>query len=132
MPKTYPSKPLNIIIADRNKIYSLALKTMLNNKQDIIIENICSTETHLKRALSKTSPSILLLDENFFKGNAIFHIQTIKNQHPQMKIIGLSLEGPCLGKQNLAKLGIDYYISKWIETAELVASIEAITPNIFP
>lgn len=83
-------KSVKIIICDDHPLITQGLQSFLENKSGFEICGVAKNTAELFDLLKNTEADILLLDVNLPDGNGIDICKEVKNNLPQLKIIGLS------------------------------------------
>ncbi len=122
MPATLEKKNLKkvLIIEDEGDI-CLLLNIMLKGK-NIDLEHVNSL-SGAKEYLSKTSPSLILLDNKLPDGFGMDFIQYIKRNFPSIKIVMISGFHPDLTKEIALMNGADVYLEKPFTKEQVFQSV---------
>lgn len=116
--------PLRVIIADKNKIYQDALQNFIGKQNNIELISTCKTEEELMLTLIALGMNCLIVDEGFFEQDAVVEIKSIKQRYPNLKIIGLSIDGSSHMEKEMMLAGTHSYVSKWNLEKELLLLVE--------
>lgn len=117
---------INILIVDDQKLIIEAWTNLLNTVDNF---NIVSFATNEKEAIEKSliyRPDIILLDINLGNSSGFDVCKKITNQLPKTKVIGLSLHDKVAITQKIIANGAKGYLTKNIETEELVEAIHKV------
>lgn len=113
-----------IIIADTQFLIVTALRTLLDNPSECILEAVNSSH-ELYKVLEKDSCQLLITDPLLFEYHPPQGLQDIKRQFPKLSILILtnSLTKPEFNE--LTKIGIKNIINKTADREDILAAIDA-------
>ncbi|HKK44028.1 MAG TPA: response regulator transcription factor [Balneolaceae bacterium] len=119
-------EPISVLIADDHEIVRYGISTYLSSAKDIEIVGEASTGEECIRLFKKENPDICLLDIGMPDKNGIETAKTIRDLDPDTKILILSMH---IDKQILSDVleaGINGYLLKNTDKADLLNGIRAI------
>jgi DNA-binding NarL/FixJ family response regulator len=125
MNRELTTKPLRIIIADKNQVYPAALQNFIRKRNDVELINVCKTEEELILILRGLGITCLIVDEGFFEQDVVMEIRSIKQQYPNLKIVGLSIDGSSHMNKEMILAGACKYVSKWNLEKELPLLVQS-------
>ena len=119
--------PVKIMIADDHSMVREGLKSLLELDGDIqVIEEAVDGEDCLEK-LKACKPDVLLLDINMPKKNGLEVLQCINKSNLKVKVLVLTVHNEVEYLIKAVDIGVDGYILKDSESAELKKAIFAIT-----
>ena len=119
--------PVKIMIADDHSMVREGLKSLLELDGDIqVIEEAVDGEDCLEK-LKTCKPDVLLLDINMPKKNGLEVLQCINKSNLKVKVLVLTVHNEVEYLIKAVDIGVDGYILKDSESAELKKAIFAIT-----
>ena len=119
--------PVTIMIADDHSMVREGLKSLLELDGDIqVIEEAVDGEDCLEK-LKTCKPDVLLLDINMAKKNGLEVLQCINKSNLKVKVLVLTVHNEVEYLIKAVDIGVDGYILKDSESAELKKAIFAIT-----
>ena len=119
--------PVKIMIADDHSMVREGLKSLLELDGDIqVIEEAVDGEDCLEK-LKTCKPDVLLLDINMPKKNGLEVLQCINKSNLKVKVLVLTGHNEVEYLIKAVDIGVDGYILKDSESAELKKAIFAIT-----
>ena len=119
--------PVKIMIADDHSMVREGLKSLLELDGDIqVIEEAVDGEDCLEK-LKTCKPDVLLLDINIKKKNGLEVLQCINKSNLKVKVLVLTVHNEVEYLIKAVDIGVDGYILKDSESAELKKAIFAIT-----
>ena len=119
--------PVTIMIADDHSMVREGLKSLLELDGDIqVIEEAVDGEDCLEK-LKTCKPDVLLLDINMPKKNGLEVLQCINKSNLKVKVLVLTVHNEVEYLIKAVDIGVDGYILKDSESAELKKAIFAIT-----
>lgn len=104
--------PLNLVIADDNRFFCDALKDSLNLHNEL---NVIATFSNLNSLIEYTETTnfnVLILDVNFNGISSLDHIQNIRKNKNDFKIIALTTLNNNFIKQEATSKGVDCFVGK--------------------
>ena len=119
--------PVKIMIADDHSMVREGLKSLLELDGDIqVIEEAVDGEDCLEK-LTTCKPDVLLLDINMPKKNGLEVLQCINKSNLKVRVLVLTVHNEVEYLIKAVDIGVDGYILKDSESAELKKAIFAIT-----
>ena len=119
--------PVTIMIADDHSMVREGLRSLLELDGDIqVIEEAVDGEDCLEK-LKTCKPDVLLLDINMPKKNGLEVLQCINKSNLKVKVLVLTVHNEVEYLIKAVDIGVDGYIIKDSESAELKKAIFAIT-----
>ena len=119
--------PVKIMIADDHSMVREGLKSLLELDGDIqVIEEAVDGEDCLEK-LKTCKPDVLLLDINMPKKNGLEVLQCINKSNLKVKVLVLTVHNEVEYLIKAVDIGVDGYILKDSESAELKKAIFTIT-----
>ena len=117
------SHPINLILADNNKVYINAFRNILQDCSDIILKEVCCTMDDLSSELICSGIDVLIIDTIMFENGVSTGIREIKSQYPNLKIIGLYINESSVMREQFVSAGAHEYVSKLNGTDKLFEAI---------
>ncbi len=116
---------IRIVIADDHQLFRNGLKSMLHEDSYEIVGE-ASNGKDLLTLLHKIEADIILLDISMPETSGIQLIETLKNDHPQIKCIMLTMHEEARYVMESLKKGADGYLLKDSSEGELKAAISEV------
>lgn len=115
-----------IILVDDHAIVREGFRALIERERDLGIIAECGSLFEMEAALSALEPDLLVLDLSLPDGGGLSRIPKLRNDHPNLRVIVLSMHErePYLSEA-LAR-GADGYVSKGSAAEELVIAIRAV------
>jgi len=123
------SGQLSLAIVDDHALFRKTLTNYLSEQQNIFVSLQAPDIFDLLDKLKRTSVDILVMDIFLPKLNGNDALKMIKDEHPGLKIVILSMSTDMYIISDLLEEGIHAYISKADEPEELIRAIEAVSEN---
>lgn len=123
------SRPVSLAIADDHSLFRKTLKSFLSEHENIRVVIQTSNIPDLLIQLKTASIDILLMDIFMSGVNVSEALKIIRNQHPGIKILILSMSMDMDLISDLLDEGIHGYVSKADEPEELLLAIQAASVN---
>ena len=124
---------IKIISIDDHRLFFEGLKAIMEREKDLILIN--GFEKNFKvDTITAQQPDILLLDIHLPGKSGIQLAKEFKSENPKIKIILLSMEVDFSYTHELHDIGVEAYISKEIETSQLLKTIRDVHTGsiVFP
>ncbi len=118
--------PVKLVIADDHQIISDGLKALLKNNPKISILGVASNGREAVKLAQLVSPDIFLMDVDMPIMNGIEATKAIKKDHPEIKIIILTMHNEAGLVKTLMAAGADSYLLKNTDQEELITAIHKV------
>ncbi len=117
-----------ILIVDDHKLIRLGLRLTLKTKQDEIelVGEADGVTGCIKLLDSGIVPDLVILDMKLIDGNGIEIARHLKEHHPEVKILVLSVDLSRETIYQIVKLGVNGFLNKNSTEEELLVAIESI------
>jgi DNA-binding NarL/FixJ family response regulator len=117
---------ISVHITDDHKILVEGLRRLINESKNITIIGVSHTLEECRKALTRQTPDILLLDLSLPDGSGIDFCVEIHRKYPELKILILTTHNEySVAKQVMAN-GASGYILKNALSEEVFAGIETV------
>ena len=116
----------SILIADDHGIVREGLRRLLESEPDI---KVCAEASDGREALelvAKEQPSLVILDITMPRLGGLETLERLRAEHPDVKVILLSMHGDPQFIRSAVTLGVDGYILKDGRAGEVVAAVRAV------
>ncbi len=117
---------INIAIADDHNLFIEGMKLLLNQEQTMEINGVANDAVQLLTLLNKERYDVVLLDVNMPGKSGVEAITSIKQQHPDIKIIMLSTYNEKHLIRKAKEQGADGYLIKNVHKTELIRAIHQV------
>ncbi|HEV8286723.1 MAG TPA: response regulator transcription factor [Chitinophagaceae bacterium] len=117
------SESIRIVITDDHQMIRETWKLLLEQDKRFIIIAQCSNGAEAINAAKNLSPDIILMDINMRPVNGFEATRKIAQQHPSVKIIGMSVNNQPSYARNMLQLGAKGYITKNSTKEEMMNAI---------
>jgi DNA-binding NarL/FixJ family response regulator len=113
------SKPIKIILVDDHRIVLDGLHSLFENDPDFQIIAAVSSPDEARQALKREQPDILLTDYTLPGMTGLELLVEVRGQYPHVKRVILSMHDEAYLVKQVMKEGVDGYLLKSIQQAEL-------------
>ena len=117
---------VEIMIADDHSLIREGLKNLLELDGDIQVIAEAEDGVDCLAKLKKCTPDVLLLDINMPRKNGLEVLQSLKNSRSKIKVLVLTVHNEVEYLMKAVDIGVDGYILKDSESAELKKAIFAV------
>ena len=125
-------KPIDIIIVDDHLLFSQALNGLVSNFKEFNVLSVLGNGKELVDYLSvnKTMPDIVLMDIKMPIMNGIEATSWLKNKHPDIKVLSLSMECEEDTILKALRAGAKGYLLKDIHPSVLKHALNEVYNNV--
>lgn len=130
---------IKVMLADDHVLIREGIRQLLEFDGSIEVINEANDGVECLEKLEKSKPEVLLLDINMPKKNGVEVLQEIKKKNIDVKVLILTVHNEVEYLLKAVDIGVDGYILKDAELAELKKAINAvmegenyIQPNLIP
>lgn len=118
--------PVNVMIADDHSMIREGLKQLLELEGDFKVVAEATDGIECISKLEKITPDVLLLDINMPNMNGLEVLQKIKDSKMKIKVLVLTIHSEVEYLLKAVEIGVNGYILKDSESAELKKAIHAV------
>jgi len=121
---------IRIIIADDHAQVRKTWKMLLQTDKLINVIAECSSGDEVIQSARELNPDVILMDINMAPTNGFEATKEILSSHPQIKIIGVSINNQPAYARHMLELGAKGYVTKNSSKEEMLLAInEALNGN---
>lgn len=121
-----PDQPLRIMIADDHQMFTEGLVSLLMDEAWIEIVGTASNGQELLNALPECDPHLVLMDINMPELDGIEATKIVVRDHPEVKVLMLTMINDATLIRQLIELGTHGYILKNTGKTELLEAIRTL------
>ena len=115
-----------VVIVEDHKLFREGLKSLLSDKDDLVVVGEAGDGIEAIRAVKKCRPDLLLLDLSMPKMNGISVMKEIKSQFPEIKIMALTIHESDQYVLEAFEAGADGYCLKDAGRNELMVAVDSV------
>jgi two-component system, NarL family, nitrate/nitrite response regulator NarL len=119
-------KPLHVYLADDHKIFVQGISRLLSGEPGIEVDGFSYDGSTALSAIRQNQPQLLITDIRMDGLTGIELTRIVKEEFPEMKVIGLSMFDKPEIINELIDAGAEGYLLKDLEKSELMAAIEEV------
>ncbi len=116
---------ISVLIADDHAVFRSGLRALLENEEDIEVAGEAGTGPEAVKKINDISPDVLILDINMPEMNGTTVAEKALKNHPELKIVILTMHEDEHYLQELLKIGINGYVLKKSTQTDVVQAIRA-------
>lgn len=120
---------IKIILVDDHKLLRAGLKNIIEQKSNMLIIGEASDGREAIKLVAKLQPNVIVMDVAMPGLNGIEAAKQIHKNHPEIKIIGLSMHSGKQFIQGMFKAGAYGYLLKDGDSDELITAISTVMKN---
>lgn len=119
-------RKIKVLLVDDHDMMRDGLRNIIEQEDDLtVVAEAAEAETAIDTVNNETSPDVIIMDINLPGMNGIEATNIIKDQHPDIKIIGLSFHEDDKVKREMHEAGASAYLGKGNASEALCASIRS-------
>ena len=122
---------IRILIADDHKIVSDGLKALLEAQPEMAIVAQATNGREAVKLANRIKPDMVIMDVAMPELNGLDAVRQILSEHPQIKVIALSMHADRRYVTGMLSAGASGYILKHCAFEELVQAIHIVRSNQF-
>ncbi len=123
---------MRVLIADDHRLIVEGLKRALEDAPDFEVVGECSSGSQVLPMVGQTNPDLVLLDLRMPGADGLSCLARIRKQHPEIKVVILSVSTDENVIQTVLKRGASAYIVKTINPIDLPSALrQAVEGNVF-
>ncbi len=125
-----PTENINIVLVDDHRLFRSGIASLIQSMPGYTVMYEAGNGVELSNKLTpKTRPDIILLDINMPQMNGMDTAKWLKDNHPDVKVIVLSMFEDADKVLAMLKLGVKGYLLKDSEPAEFVQALNRVANN---
>ncbi len=118
--------PTKVLLVDDHPLVLEGIRAVIETYPHIDVVGAASSAKEALSIASRTEPEIVVMDINMAEINGIDAIELFKEQHPNVRILMLSMHDSKEYISTSVMYGASGYILKDVSTNEIVSAIEAV------
>jgi PAS domain S-box-containing protein len=122
-------KALTVLLVDDHAMMRQGLRSVLEGHADVQIVGEASDGVEAVAMADELRPAVVIMDINMPRLNGIEATTRIKAQHPDIRVIGLSVNAGPNNKEAMLKAGADMLLTKEAAVEELYRGIQSVVPQ---
>jgi len=117
---------IRIVLVDDHQLVRETWKMVLQTSGDIIIVGECASGTEALELVPRLLPDIVLMDINMSPVNGFETTRLMLQDHPGIRIIGVSVNNQPGYARNMLQLGARGYVTKNSSRDEMIRAIRQV------
>jgi len=117
----------SVLVADDHGIVREGLRRLLEAEDDLQVVGEARDGREVLQQVEELKPEIVVLDISMPRLGGLETLERLRSNHPDVKVILLSVHGDAPFIQSAISLGADGYVLKNGRAAEIVTAIRAVT-----
>ena len=117
---------INILIAEASPLFLLALKKAIEDQPDMILCGICSDKNQIFIAIEKSTPDIVVVDENIWSPDFQKEFKSYTNERGNVKWLLLCDSIQPVGMRKIFSRGLDGVLLKMSTPEQLIDAIHTL------
>lgn len=129
--QTSRKQPIRILLVDDHAMVRQGLRSLLDSYTDIEVVGEASNGEEALACVATLQPAIVVMDINMPKMNGIEATTIIRDGHPEITVIGLSVQAGGEMQQAMLKAGAAVLLTKEAAVDQLYQTIQAVQKAIY-
>ena len=129
MTETTALQTIRIFCVDDHPLVRKGIAAILHNEPDMELVGEASDGVEAVAMADELRPAVVIMDINMPRLNGIEATTRIKAQHPDIRVIGLSVNAGPNNKEAMLKAGADMLLTKEAAVEELYRGIQSVVPQ---
>jgi DNA-binding NarL/FixJ family response regulator len=121
------AKKIRILIADDHSVVRRGLRSLLEAAQGFSIVAECTDGEQVLQMVEKYNPDVVMLDISMPKMNGIETTRILKRQHPDVRVLMLTIHESEEYVYQVIRAGADGYVLKSADKKELWTAVRSVT-----
>jgi signal transduction histidine kinase len=124
-PNSGRSRSLRILLVDDHAMVRHGIRALLERHDDLLVVGEAWDGQHACELADSLHPDVVVMDANMPRLDGIKATRLIKNEHPQIVIIGLSVQSAAQVANSMLQAGASRYLTKESAGDQLYETIKA-------
>jgi two-component system, NarL family, response regulator NreC len=117
---------ISVLIADDHRLVRDGLKTIIDSSNDIHVVGEASNGLEVLKKVEELKPNVILLDISMPKLNGMEAARRIRKEHPETKILILTMHEEEEYALKMVRLGVSGYLLKDSTALEVMEAIRSV------
>ncbi|MDF0677184.1 MAG: response regulator [Nitrospira sp.] len=128
----HPASRIRLLLVDDHAMMRQGLRAMLEEYEDVQVVGEAVDGRDAVRLVEKLRPTIVVMDINMPTMNGIEATREIKARHPNIAVIGLSVNAEHENRDAMAKAGAATLLTKEAAVEQLYQTVQTVLKDISP
>lgn len=115
--------PTNILIVDDHPLVRESLTTLIQQHPGLAVCGEASSQSEALSAIEETHPDLVIVDISLGRGSGLDLIKDIRDRHPELKILVLSMHDEAVYAERAVRAGAHGYVMKKESTRKVIDAI---------
>ena len=124
--KSAASKQTRILIVDDHPLVRLSLREFIRRESDLVVCGEAEDREEALAAVAATKPHLAIVDLTLKNSNGMELIKDLREQHPEVQILVLSMHDEILHAERAVRAGARGYITKQEATTKIMVAIRQV------
>lgn len=113
----------NILIVDDHPLVRESLTTLIQQHPGLAVCGEASSQSEALSAIAETHPDLAIIDISLGRGSGLDLIKDIKDRHPDLKMLVLSMHDEAVYAERAVRAGAHGYVMKKESTRKVIDAI---------
>jgi DNA-binding NarL/FixJ family response regulator len=115
-----------VLVVDDHSVLREGLAMVINQEHDLVVCGEAADATEAIQAVAALQPDVAIIDLSLTSGSGLELIKDLRMQHPDLRMLVLSLHDEALYAERVLRAGASGYIMKRASTAELLVALRKV------
>lgn len=125
-PSADPSVKTRVFVADDHKVFSAGLARLIGAEPDLVVTGSAADGDSALQALARECVDVVLTDLSMPGISGVDLVRTIREQHPKMPILVLTLHNSAQLARAVVQAGASGFITKSADPEQLLQALRAV------
>ena len=121
-----------LIIVDDHPLVREGLKQLLAGQPDFQIAGEASNAAQARQLIDQVKPEVVVLDLTLGQDDGIEVTRWIREHHPEVRILILSMQEEAYYAERLLRLGVSGYVMKSAAETDFLGALRKVAPKSRP
>jgi DNA-binding NarL/FixJ family response regulator len=118
--------PTRIVVVDDHPFVREGLKQLLAGQADFILAGEAANTNDAQHTIDETTPDIAVVDLALGTDDGVELIRWIRQHHPEIRVLVLSMQEEALYAERLLRLGVNGYIMKNVASTDFLGALRKV------
>jgi len=123
---THHKKKSRVLVVDDHPIVRQGLANLIDHEDDLIVCGEAENAAQALDALARLTPDVVIVDITLKSSNGIELTRIIRQQHPQLPVIVLSMHDESVYAERALRAGAQAYLMKEVVAEKVVTAIRKV------
>src|SRR5882757_1447570 len=118
--------PTRIVVVDDHPFVREGLKQLLAGQADFVLAGEAANSNDAQQTVDQCTPDIAVVDLALGSDDGVELIRWIRQKHPDIRVLVLSMQEEALYAERLLRLGVNGYIMKNVASTDFLGALRKV------